>query len=111
MSAPTRVTDLSRLLQVTDDGGKTWRPVDQPQPPPQGFDWVASPGGQELYAITRSGTSVWRSADLGATWQLVDPTKPVNPPPSSSPPPTSGEPSSPSGSPTSPSASPASPTT
>ena len=111
VSAPTRVTDLSRLLQVTDDGGKTWRPVDQPQPPPQGFDWVASPGGQELYAITRSGTSVWRSADLGATWQLVDPTKPVNPPPSSSPPPTSGEPSSPSASPTSPSASPASPTT
>lgn len=75
VSGPTRVRDPSRLLQVTNNGGRSWKPVAKPMPPPQGMDWVASAGGPEVYAVTRTGSAFWRSANYGKTWKKVDPSR------------------------------------
>lgn len=84
VSGPTRVEDPRRLLQTTTNGGKTWKPVGKPVPPPQGIDWVASGGGPEVYAITRSTADFWRSPDYGKTWKKVDPSRAERPTPSGS---------------------------
>ncbi|WP_026181046.1 hypothetical protein [Demetria terragena] len=73
VSGPTRVTAPSRMLQVTQNRGKTWRPVTDPAPPAQGIDWTGAPGGAEVLALTRTGPSIWRSLDFGKKWTLLDP--------------------------------------
>lgn len=85
VGAPTRVPSVAQLLQATDDGGATWNPTAGLLPPPRGLDDVRSPGGTEMYAITRSGAAYWHSADHGRSWTLVDPTQEVPASPSPSP--------------------------
>lgn len=76
------VSDPSQTLQVTADGGKTWRAVTSAtKASASGFDWAASPGGSEVYAIPRTTTGYWRSVDQGRTWSVVNPT---GPPPTAS---------------------------
>lgn len=73
-AGPTTVADPKATLQVTADGGRTWnRPRQEPTPPASGFDWTASPGGAEMYAIPRITAGYWHSGDLGETWTVVDP--------------------------------------
>lgn len=67
--------DAGRSLQVSSDGGVTWHPAKQPEPAPvNGFDWAASPGGAEFYAVPRTTPGFWASKDFGATWTVVLPT-------------------------------------
>lgn len=73
VAAPQLVRDPARLLQVTSDGGNSWRTARAPEPPSTGFDRVIAPAGDAVYGITRATGGMWRSDDRGATWSLIDP--------------------------------------
>lgn len=63
-------------LLVSQDGGSTFAPVTRAgaaRLPAGGFDWVASPGGSEFYAISRTQPGYWHSVDNGRSWTVVDP--------------------------------------
>ncbi|AKU17086.1 sialidase family protein [Luteipulveratus mongoliensis] len=66
---------IKQRLQVTADGGRTWQlPTTPGALPEQGFDWTASPGGGQVYAVPRTAKGYWRSSTDGRTWTVVDPT-------------------------------------
>lgn len=63
-------------LMVSQDGGATFTPVTKAgdtQVPAGGFDWVASPGSTEFYAVSRTQPGYWYSGNNGRTWEVVDP--------------------------------------
>ena len=66
--------DTHGSLQVSHDGGKTWRSPGSPPPMPNhGWAWVGSPGGSSFYAISADAVpGFWRSDDSGETWTQVD---------------------------------------
>ncbi|MBD2758684.1 hypothetical protein IEE94_04050 [Yimella sp. cx-573] len=67
--------EANQALQVSADGGATWSVVKPPEPAPvNGFDWCASPGGAEFYAVARTTPGYWASSDFGKTWKVVVPT-------------------------------------
>ena len=67
-----RLTVGVQHLQVTADGGRTWtRPLHTA--PEDGFDWAASPGAAQVYAVPRTVRGYWHSGDDGRTWEVVDP--------------------------------------
>ncbi|MDE9366794.1 sialidase family protein [Luteipulveratus sp. YIM 133132] len=60
-------------LQVTTDGGRTWSRPAVPAAPTDGFDWSASPGGSQVYAVSRITRGFWYSGNDGRSWRVVDP--------------------------------------
>lgn len=61
-------------LSVSTDGGLTFTAKDgRLGLPPTGIDWIASPGRNQYYAISLSGSNYWWTTDYGQTWQAIDP--------------------------------------
>ncbi|NHN56888.1 hypothetical protein G9U51_14010 [Calidifontibacter sp. DB0510] len=62
-------------LVVSANGGRSFAPPTSAAPvPSSGFDWSASPGSSEFYAVPRTTAGYWWSTDRGRTWKVVDPT-------------------------------------
>jgi photosystem II stability/assembly factor-like uncharacterized protein len=66
--------DTHGSLQVSHDGGKTWRSPGSPPPmPTYGWAWVGAPGGKTYYALSADpAPEFWQSDDSGETWTKVD---------------------------------------
>ncbi len=61
-------------LQQSDDGGRSFHHVQtSAKLPAGGFDWAASPGGDEFYALSHQSPTYWKSVDNGNRWTVVDP--------------------------------------
>jgi hypothetical protein len=65
--------DTHGSLQVSHDGGKTWRSPGSPPPmPTYGWAWVGAPGGKTFYAVSADAVpAYWQSDDSGETWTRV----------------------------------------
>jgi len=71
---PTAGTSVGSL-QVSRDAGRTFGHVQSSTHlPAGGFDWVASPGAREFYALSHQDPAYWSTDDNGARWKVVDPT-------------------------------------
>jgi hypothetical protein len=66
--------DTHGSLQVSHDGGKSWRSPGTPPPmPTYGWAWVGAPGGKTFYAVSADAVpAYWQSDDSGETWTKVD---------------------------------------
>lgn len=64
---------LHGSLVVSRDGGRTWAaPASAPPVPARGWAWLGAAGGSVYDALPYgAGAGYWKSADWGATWQLV----------------------------------------
>lgn len=70
---PTASSSVGSLQQSTD-GGRTFHHVQtSANLPAGGFDWAASPGGDEFYALSHQNAAYWKSVDNGNRWTVVDP--------------------------------------
>ncbi|TWP36947.1 hypothetical protein [Leekyejoonella antrihumi] len=71
---PTAATSVGSL-QTSSNAGQTFSHVQSsPHLPAGGFDWVASPGGEEFYALSHQDPTYWSTDDNGVRWKAVDPT-------------------------------------
>ena len=61
-------------MQVSHDGGKSWRSPGAPPPmPTSGWAWIGAAGGSTFYAISQDpAPAYWTSDDNGETWTKVD---------------------------------------
>lgn len=61
---------MTRRVRISTDGGLTWKPIDKGLPPSMKISSIKQVG---KYLVCGHPDGIFRSGDMGATWQIVHP--------------------------------------